>query len=109
MRLIESMNGVQPGPIDRWIGGGKEGRTSPPTATNLSITTPQDDDTNPLVGAEGRAQLLRSLGAALELHPEFFSSALAGNGEGDGVVYRPGYLVDYLYTRANPGSKEVGG
>lgn len=75
----------------------------------LSITTPQDDDANPLVGAEGRAQLLRSLGAALELHPEFFSSALAGNGEGDWVVYRPGFLVDYLYTRADPGSKEVGG
>lgn len=71
----------------------------------------QDDETNPLVGAEGRAELLRSLGQALELHPEFFSSALAeGNGEeGEGkeAVFRPGYLVDYLYAKADPGTKEV--
>lgn len=71
------------------------------------------------MGAEGRVELLRALGRALELHPEFFSSALAaknGNGEGeDGkegegkevVVYRPGYMVDYLYGRADAGTREV--
>jgi hypothetical protein len=72
-----------------------------------------------LVGAEGRAELLRSLGAALELHPEFFSSSLAataaaGGGAEEGeaaatkAVFRPGYMVDYLMGKADPATKEVG-
>ncbi len=80
----------------------------------------QDDEANPLVGAEGRAELLRSLGAALELHPEFFSSALTAGGATTEaaaaddasavvVVYRPGYLVDYLFGQADPATKEVRG
>lgn len=65
-----------------------------------------DEETNPLVGAEGRADLLRRLGKALEEHPEFFSSALAGGKEGRGVAsFRPGYLVDYLFAQAKPGSE----
>ncbi|MCX6642479.1 MAG: DUF1688 family protein, partial [Candidatus Bathyarchaeota archaeon] len=66
-----------------------------------------NEETNPLVGAEGRADLLRRLGKALEEHPEFFSSALAGTGgrEGEGVTFfRAGFLVDYLFAQAKPGS-----
>ena len=68
-----------------------------------------DEENNPLVGAEGRADLLRRLGKALEEHPEFFSSALAGGEggrEGGGVTsFRPGFLVDYLFAQAKPGSE----
>ncbi len=68
-----------------------------------------DEATNLLVGAEGRADLLRRLGQALEEHPEYFASSLvAGNGDDvDGaaaVTYRPGYLVDFLFAQAKPGT-----
>lgn len=45
---------------------------------------------NPLVGLEGRAQLLRDLGAALEAHPELFGPETRG---GDP---RPGNLFDHV-------------
>lgn len=64
-----------------------------------------DEETNPLVGAEGRADLLRRLGKALEEHPEFFSSVLAGEKEGGVTSFRPGFLVDYLFAQAKPGSE----
>jgi hypothetical protein len=54
----------------------------------------QDDASNPLVGAEGRAALLQKLGGALEEHPEFFGSP-------DGRTFRPGFLVDYLFGKAD--------
>lgn len=57
----------------------------------LKSVTPNDvarafqvSDQNPLVGLEGRAGLVRSLGDALEKHPEVF------------VGGRPGGLVDYF-------------
>ncbi|EWM21139.1 Protein of unknown function DUF1688 [Nannochloropsis gaditana] len=65
------------------------------------------EDSNPLVGTEGRAALLRRLGKALEEHPEFFSSRLASKGadeDGGAEIFRPGYLVDYLFAQANPGT-----
>jgi hypothetical protein len=65
------------------------------------------EDSNPLVGTEGRAALLRRLGKALEEHPEFFSSRLASKGadeDGGPESFRPGYLVDYLFTQAKPGT-----
>merc|ERR1712217_227992 len=45
---------------------------------------------NPLVGVGGRAKLMRELGEALEMHPEFFGKE----------VPRPGNLVDYLLSKA---------
>jgi GTP cyclohydrolase II len=53
---------------------------------------------NPLIGVPGRAKILRSLGEALEKHPEFF---------GDEAP-RPGNLVDYLLANVREGSKEIG-
>ncbi|GAB5033404.1 Hypothetical protein NocV09_01301440 [Nannochloropsis oceanica] len=64
-----------------------------------------DGEANPLVGADGRADLLRRLGKALEEHPEFFSSVLAEEKEGGVASFRPGYLVDYLFAQAKPGSE----
>ena len=51
---------------------------------------------------------------ALELHPEFFSSELAATAgkegeEGVEVVFRPGFLVDYLYGQADAETREVRG
>lgn len=51
----------------------------------------QVSTTNPLAGAEGRAQLLNRLGAATELRPDLFASADAP---------RPGGLFDALAARA---------
>jgi hypothetical protein len=45
---------------------------------------------NPLLGVEGRAKLLRNLGEALEASPEFFGSE----------VPRPGNMVDYLLAHS---------
>lgn len=61
----------------------------------------QDDATNPLVGADSRAELLRSLGGALEGRPEYFS-----NDSAPGVV-RPGHLIDYLSSRADEATNSV--
>ncbi|CAM9180845.1 unnamed protein product [Scytosiphon promiscuus] len=57
-----------------------------------------DDDSNPLVGCDGRTQVLKRLGTALEEHPEFFET------EG---VFRPGNMVDYLLTQVEPDTKSV--
>ncbi|MBB6092963.1 hypothetical protein HNQ60_001841 [Povalibacter uvarum] len=51
----------------------------------------QVDATNPLAGAEGRAQLLNRLGAAAESRPDLFATA---------DVPRPGGLFDALVARA---------
>jgi len=50
-------------------------------------------DQNPLVGLEGRLQLMHRLGQVLRQHPTCFGT---GNP-------RPGYLVDYLMQRAVDG------
>ena len=50
---------------------------------------------NPLVGAEGRAALMRSIGKATLLHPELFGRDTP----------RPGGLVDALWERAAPGAE----
>jgi len=48
---------------------------------------------NPLVGVAGRVAVLRSLGQALEDHPEFFGRELP----------RPGNMVDYLLGHTKAG------
>ncbi|CAM9373515.1 unnamed protein product, partial [Phaeothamnion confervicola] len=57
------------------------------------------DRSNLLVGCEGRAAVLKSLGAALQMHPEYF-----GNADG---CFRPGNMVDFLFAKADPATKEV--
>ncbi|KAJ1921251.1 hypothetical protein H4219_000850 [Mycoemilia scoparia] len=54
----------------------------------------QVSDSNPLLGAESRAQLLRNLGQALEANPDFFGSENP----------RPGNMVDYLIKNKVGGS-----
>lgn len=56
---------------------GLEGITSEKVASAMQV-----DDSNPMVGIEGRSSLLFSLGKALKASPEFFGS--------DG---RPGNLI----------------
>lgn len=53
----------------------------------------QVSDDNPLVGLEGRADLLNRLGKALAARPDLF---------GDGVI-RPGHLLDALLPQAKVG------
>jgi len=48
---------------------------------------------NMLAGFQGRAKLLKRLGAALETHPEFFGTELV----------RPGNMVDFLLSKAQDG------
>ena len=55
-------------------------------------------DSNPLVGVEGRADLLRGLGALLASKPEIF---------GRNDAPRPGGLFDHLSTLANNGKIEA--
>lgn len=50
----------------------------------------QVSDSNPLVGVEGRTELLKGLGMALEKNPDFFLKD---------TVYRPGYMIDYLLAK----------
>jgi GTP cyclohydrolase II len=52
---------------------------------------------NPLLGVEGRARLLRNLGEALEDNPDFFGKE----------VPRPGNMVDYLLTKSNGNKVEL--
>ncbi|RZL03269.1 MAG: DUF1688 family protein [Rubrivivax sp.] len=52
---------------------------------------------NPLVGLEGRADLLRRLSLALEQHPEVY-----GRPDAPGLL-RPGHLVDTLFRQAPTG------
>ncbi|KAF9365961.1 hypothetical protein BGX34_007165, partial [Mortierella sp. NVP85] len=49
-----------------------------------------DDQKNPLLGLEGRWELLRRLGQSLKAHPEYFKSL-------DNDVLRPGNMVDVLF------------
>jgi GTP cyclohydrolase II len=53
---------------------------------------------NPLLGVAGRAKILRSLGEALEKHPDFFGQE----------AQRPGNMVDYLLANAQGQGKEIG-
>lgn len=55
----------------------------------------QDSSDNPLVGLEGRVELLRALGRALLARPDVFGSA--------GARTRVGGLIDALSTRAQGG------
>ncbi|KAF8950134.1 hypothetical protein BGZ46_004744, partial [Entomortierella lignicola] len=48
-----------------------------------------DDLKNPLLGLEGRWELLRRLGKSLKAHPEYFSSS-------ENTLVRPGNMVDFL-------------
>ena len=54
----------------------------------------QVTDANPMVGLEGRCELLQKLGKALEAKPEYFTTP-------DGLI-RPGGIVDYVWKSANP-------
>jgi hypothetical protein len=42
------------------------------TITRMQKGLQIDDETNPIIGLEGRFKLLRRLGKALDSHPEFF-------------------------------------
>ncbi|KAF9582439.1 hypothetical protein BGW38_000211 [Lunasporangiospora selenospora] len=59
-----------------------------------------DDQKNPLLGLEGRWELLRRLGFALKQHPEYFSL-------GENTPIRPGNMVDYLIKDSRQGDKTV--
>ncbi|KAJ3282145.1 hypothetical protein HK104_011069 [Borealophlyctis nickersoniae] len=52
----------------------------------------QVDDTNPLVGVEGRCNLLRRLGGVCRQHTKFFGGAEIGNPP------RPGNMLDFLLS-----------
>jgi hypothetical protein len=58
----------------------------------------QVSDSNPLIGVEGRADLLRRLGALLASEPKIF---------GRNDAPRPGGLFDHLSTLANDGKIEA--
>ncbi|ORX74774.1 DUF1688-domain-containing protein [Linderina pennispora] len=58
----------------------------------------QVSDSNPLLAGENRAQLLRSLGDALQLSPQYFASADSQD------LARPGCMLDYLVRNADAGS-----
>ncbi|KAG0337153.1 hypothetical protein BG000_005753 [Podila horticola] len=53
-----------------------------------------DNNKNPLLGLEGRWDLLKRLGSALKAHPEFFG------GESNAPL-RPGNMVDYLFKEGS--------
>ncbi|KAG0329266.1 hypothetical protein BGZ99_002815 [Dissophora globulifera] len=53
-----------------------------------------DDKKNPLLGLEGRWELLRRLGSALKAHPDYF-----GNSESS--LLRPGNMVDVLFKEGS--------
>jgi len=57
----------------------------------------QVSDSNPLVGLDGRANLLRQLALALKSHPEVY-----GRPDQPGLL-RPGHLVDLLFRMAPTG------
>lgn len=63
------------------------------TTESLAAAFQVDPATNPLVGLEGRAALLRRLGQALQDQPELF-----------GQPARPGHLFDLLVQRAADGA-----
>ncbi|CAM9237566.1 unnamed protein product [Discosporangium mesarthrocarpum] len=58
----------------------------------------QVEDSNPLVGCDGRTRVLQRLGVAIEEHPEYFEV---------GGVFRPGNMVDYLTGQADANTKEI--
>ncbi|PSB17256.1 DUF1688 domain-containing protein [Phormidesmis priestleyi ULC007] len=60
---------------------------------NALIENFQVNDQNPLVGLEGRSQLLQKLGQALQKHPNWFGATHP----------RPGNLVNYLLQQAQDG------
>lgn len=53
-----------------------------------------DEQKNPLLGLEGRWELLRRLGKALKLHHEYFASS-------ENAPLRPGNMVDYLFKEGS--------
>ncbi|KAI1317894.1 hypothetical protein EDD11_007556 [Mortierella claussenii] len=53
-----------------------------------------DEQKNPLLGLQGRWELLRRLGQALKAHPEYFSSSENG-------PLRPGNMADYLFKEGS--------
>lgn len=60
---------------------------------------------NPLVGLEGRLNLLHNLSDALVRSPHLFSCAEKGRGYGETTnsadIFRPGYLLDYLMQQVS--------
>ncbi len=56
----------------------------------------QVNASNPLVGLQGRTQLLQQLGKTLSCHPHLFRSNSSS-------LLRPGHLVNYLLDRAKNG------
>ncbi|KAG9327076.1 hypothetical protein KVV02_008706 [Mortierella alpina] len=54
-----------------------------------------DDQKNPLLGLEGRWELLRRLGKSLKAHPEYFGSSEKN------APLRPGNMVDVLFKEGS--------
>jgi hypothetical protein len=91
-----------------WAGGGLSSDPHQPLqadAIGLERVQPADlglafqvSETNPLVGLDGRANLLRQLALALKAHPDVFG--FPGRPE----LLRPGYLLDALMRQA-PGGR----
>jgi len=64
-------------------------------ATSTVATAFQvNEETNPLVGCDGRSELLQRLGTAIESRPDFFCK--------DGI-FRPGNMYDYLQSKVTDG------
>jgi len=57
----------------------------------------QVSKTNPIIGLEGRTELLNRLGKALEAHPIFYGYE----------VFRPGNVVDYIQDNVKDGKVSV--
>ncbi|CAM9628424.1 unnamed protein product [Chrysoparadoxa australica] len=82
-------------------GGFSSDVCSPHRADSVGLKGMKDDavsaafqasEANPLVGCEGRAQVLKRLGSSLEEHPSYFER---------GGIFRPGNLVDYMFSKAD--------
>lgn len=91
--------------LDMFLAGGFSHRGQPETtATGLSALSTarfreffQVSEHNPLLGVEGRVQLLRSLGAAMTARPDVFPNG------------RPGDLVDHVreHYKGAPSAEQV--
>lgn len=66
------------------------------TSRDLQLAL-QISNTNPMIGLQGRIDLLNRLGETLENFPEFFGHE----------IYRPGNIVDYLQQHVEDGKVSV--
>jgi len=102
---IASSEGLAAASLDLFLDGFFSTDTAMKTRVNsLALCNITDDAlarglqvsrSNPLIGVQGRAKVLRSLGECLQKFPDFFG----------GELQRPGNMVDYLLK--NSDGKEV--